>query len=323
LSFAGSLFSISGTAHDFSSIRCKKQPQSTIKREGKCDIGNGTKYNIGFDLKRKFLGLIEFCYDTERHITLNTRYILSKSVGAHEDNLHTSIRVSNSNFDSGDKRPPEGPYSCKNQIRALEHLLGSVTQANKYINCGYESDMFLVKCSLAPRDDFLFGYQKEATSYHINTAPQWKVIRIGNWDILERRIRRYARKHKSDLTIVTGTINITTLPDIFGVERHIYLPEGPGSSAFLPVPALFWKLVQDRARNAGIVFVVVNNPYHHDLLTHRYVVCTDICSSTSSWFHGWNRLDVSSGYVYCCTLGEFGTKFGIKPFPFKAKYVLR
>jgi hypothetical protein len=315
------MFSISGTAHDFISIRCKKPPQATIKQEGRCDIGNGTKYNIGFNLKRKFLGLIEVCYDTSKHSTLNTRYILSKSVGNHDVSVHTSTRFSSSNFGSGNTRSPEG--FCKNQIGALEHILGSITQANKYIDCGYRSNMYLDKCHLAPYDDFVFRYQKKAVSYYINTAPQWKAINVGNWDILERRIRRYASKQKADLTIVTGTINVTTLPDIFGTERYLYLPEDAGSSPTVPVPALFWKLVQDKARNAGIVFVVVNNPYHHDLLTRGYVICTNICSSTLSWFDGWNRLDVSSGYVYCCAVDEFGTKSGIKPFPFRAKYVLR
>jgi DNA/RNA endonuclease G (NUC1) len=317
------MFSISGTAHDFNSIRCKKPPQPTIKQERRCDIGNGTKYNIGFNLKRKFLGLIEVCYDTVKHSTLNTRYILSKSIGNPDVNDYTNIRFTSSNFNRGHTGSLEDMYSCKNQIRAVEYILGSITQANKYINCDYRSNMYLDRCHLAPYDDFLFGYQKKAVSFFINTAPQWKAIHIGNWDILERRIRRYANKQKADLTIVTGTINITTLPDIFGTERYVYLPEDTRSSPIVPVPALFWKLVYDKARSAGIVFVVVNNPYDHDLLTHGYVLCTNICSSTSSWFDGWNRLDVSSGYVYCCTVNEFATKSGITPFPFRAKYVLR
>jgi hypothetical protein len=308
------MFSISGTAHDFTSIRCKNPPEPTIKKESRCDIGTGTKYNIGFSLKRKFLGLIEICYDTAKHGTQNTRYILSKVIGNHND--HTSIRLS-----SGNTTPP-GDF-CKNQIRALEHILGSMTQANKYINCDYRSDMYLERCHLAPHDDFLFGYQRRAASYYINTALQWKAIDIGSWDILGRRIRRYARKQKSDLIIVTGTINVTTLPDVFGTEKYVYLPEDSRSSSTEPVPAVFWKLVQDKTRNAGIVFVVVNNPYQHDLLTRGHIICTDICSNTSSWFDDWNRLDVRSGYVYCCTVDEFGTKSGIRPFPFRAKYVLR
>ncbi|XP_023721167.2 uncharacterized protein LOC111871958 [Cryptotermes secundus] len=318
----GSIFSISGTSHDFSSIRCKKPPQPTIKQEKRCAVGNGTQYNIGFNLKRKFLGLIEICYDIAKHSTISTRYILSKSVGNHDVNDYTNISFSSSNFGSGNTGSPEDLYTCKNQIRTLGHILGSITQANKYINCDYRSNKYLDRCHLAPYEDFLFGYQKKAASFYINTAPQWKAINIGNWDILERRIRRYASKQKADLTIVSGTINVTTLPDIFGTERYVYLPEDPRSSSVVPVPALFWKLVHDKARNAGIVFVVVSNPYHHDLLTRGYVACTDVCSSTPSWFGGWNRLDVSSGYVYCCTVNEFGTKSGIKPFPFRAKHVL-
>jgi hypothetical protein len=312
------MLSISGTAHDFRTIRCKTEPKSTIKQEGRCDIGNGTKYNIGFNLKRKFLGLIEVCYDTTRHITLNTRHILSKSIGTHDDNFYRNIGL-----DSADTRSPEDLRSCKNHMRALELLLGSMAQASKYINCGYKSDMYLDRYHLAPREDFPLRYQKIAASYYINTAPQWRAIHTGNWDILERRIRRYVSRQKVDLTIVTGTMNVTTLPDRFGTDRYLYLPEDHRSNSSLPVPALFWKLVQDKTRNAGIVFVMINNPYDHDLQAHGYVLCTDICSGTSSWFDGWNRLDVRSGYVYCCTVDEFATKSGIKPFPFKAKYVLR
>jgi hypothetical protein len=86
-SVADSTFSISGAAYNFNAIRCKLPPQSTIKEEGSCDIGTGKKYNIGFKLKRKFLGLIEVCYDTAQQSTINAMYLLSKSVGYHDVKL--------------------------------------------------------------------------------------------------------------------------------------------------------------------------------------------------------------------------------------------
>jgi hypothetical protein len=316
------MFSISGAAYSFYSIRCKEPPQSTVKEEGLCDIGNGKLLNIGFKLKRKFLGLIEVCYDTVRHSTLSTRYILSRYAENHEVGFQRNDSFSKSSFRSDNTKAFDDFYSCKNQIRTLGHTLGSLAQAGKYINCDHRSSIYLGKCHLAPHDDFLFVYQANAASYYINTAPQWKAINDGNWHILENRIRRYASTHKSDLTVVTGTLSVTTLPDLNGTDRYLYLSKDLRNKLTLPVPALFWKLVHDRARNAGIVFVGVNNPYHYDILARGYVICTDICSRAISWFDGWNRFDVRHGYVYCCAVDEFRVKSGIKPFPFRAKYVL-
>jgi hypothetical protein len=322
-SVADSTFSISGSAYDFNSIRCKASPQSTIKEEGRCDIGNGKKYNIGFKFKRKFLGLIEVCYDTAKYLNLNTIYTLSKSVGYQDVNVQMSSLVSNSGFGSDNTRTPHDFYSCKNQVKTLGHILGSLTQAKKYINCNQKSKLYFDKCHLAANEDFLFGYLKNATNYYINTAPQWKVISTGNWNILDSRIRRYASIHNADLTIVTGTMNVTKLQDASGMDRDLYLSKNMRNEPIVPVPAVFWKVVLDRPRNAGIVFVCVNNPYHYDVSTRGYVICTNICNSTTSWFDGWNRLDVRYGYVYCCAVDEFRSKSDIKPFPFSAKHILR
>lgn len=320
---ADSTFSISGAAYNFNSVRCKLPPQSIIKEEGGCGIGNGTKYHIGFKLRRKFLGLIEVCYDTAKHSTLNAVYILSKDVGYQDVNSQTNSYISGSDFRSDNTRTPDDFYSCKNQFKTLGHILGSSIQAKKYINCNHKSKMYFDKCHLAPSDDFLFGYQKIATSYYINTAPQWKAISTGNWNILDNRIRRYASTHKVDLTIVTGTMNVTTLQDASGTERNLYLSKDLRNKSTVPVPAVFWKLVLDRPRSAGIVFLCINNPYHHDIYIRGYVICTNICNSTTSWFDGWNRLDVRLGYVYCCTVDEFRAKSRIKPFPFSARHILR
>jgi hypothetical protein len=321
-SVADSTFSISGAAYNFNAIRCKLPPQSTVKEEGSCDVGSGKKYNIGFKLKRKFLGVIEVCYDTAKQSTLNAMYILSKSVGYHDVNLNMNSHFASSGFGTENTRTTDEFYSCKNQIKTLGHILGSPTQAKKYINCNHNSNMYFDKCHLAPKEDFLFEYQKNAATSYINTAPQWKAISTGNWNILQQRIRRYASIHKVDLTVVTGTMNVTTLQDAAGTERELYLSKDMRNKPTVPVPAMFWKLVLDRTRNAGIVFVCVNNPYHYDIHTRGYVICTNICNSTTSWFDGWNRLDTSQGHVYCCTLDEFRSNSHIKPFPFRARHIL-
>jgi hypothetical protein len=203
-------------------------------------------------------------------------------------------------------------------------ILGSSSQAKKYINCNHISNMYFDKCHLAPTEDLLFEYQKKAATYYIIRAPQWRAISTGNWDILQQRIRRYTSIHKVDLTVVTGTMNVTTLQDASSAEKGLYLSKDMRNKPTVPVAAMFWKLVLDRPRNAGIMFVCVNNPYHYDIHTRGYVICTSICNSTTtSWLDGWNRLDIRQGYVYCYTLDEFRQKSHIKPFPFRARYILR
>jgi DNA/RNA endonuclease G, NUC1 len=321
-SVADSTFSISEAAYNFKAIRCKLPPQSTIKEEGSCDIGTGKKYNIGFKLKRKFFGLIEVCYDTANQSTLNTKHRLSKSVGNHDFKLQMNSHFRSSGFGTENTRMPDDFYSCKNQLKTLERLLGSSTQAKKYINCNHKSNMYLDNCHLAPKGDFLFEYQKKAANFYINTAPQWKAISTGNWNILQLKIRRYASIRKVDLTVVTGTMNVTALQDASGTDRDLYLSKDTRNKPTVPVPAVFWKLVLDTPRKAGIVFVCLNNPYHYDIRTSDYVICTDICNSTTSWLDGWNRLDITKGYVYCCTVDEFRLKSNIKPFPFRARNIL-
>jgi hypothetical protein len=119
-----------------------------------------------------------------------------------------------------------------------------------------------------------------------------------------------------DLTIVTGTLNVTSLPDLFGVHQKLYLNKDENST-LIPVPGLLWKLIHDRTRNAGIMFLVVNNPFLHDLQTSGYIICDCVCEITWYWFDGWNRSDMKKGFVYCCTIDDFRSKTGTKPFSFR------
>ncbi|XP_069688118.1 uncharacterized protein [Periplaneta americana] len=310
----GSEFSINSLPYDFYSLRCIRPPQPKIKEEGSCDIGQGKKYNIGFNLKRKFFGLIEICYDTRNQSALNARYILSKTVPSLEENKILA-RVDHTTT-------PTDVYSCKSQAKYVAGILGSQNQVKQFIKCDYGRLQYLAKHHLVPASDFLFEYQKKATSYYINTVPQWESISSGNWRILEDRIRVFANKQKSDLTIVSGTLDVTSLPDVKGVERKLYLNRDKKGNVIVPVPALFWKLVLNHNKNSGIVFIGVNNPYHRDLFRLGFIICTNICGNTVSWFSGWNRMDLSQGFIYCCAVNDFKLKAGIYPFPYSAKYLL-
>jgi len=315
--FPGPVFSINEASHNFSSIRCFKSPESTVKDDGYCIVPSVVKGRIGYNLKFGFLEVIEVCYDILRHITAHTKHTLHRNVVSNESEMDRKNYILLEFFET-----PDQFYTCENQIASLGHFLHSETLAKRFISCDNGSDMYLTKAHLVPRNDFLYQFQRKTTSYDVNTAPQWQTINSGNWRILENRIRRYANTNNVDLTIVTGTLNVTTLPNLSDVQKHLYLTKGRNTNITLPLPALFWKLVHDRTSNSGIVFLLVNSPYHNNPVKSGFVVCDCICSKTTSWFDGWNRFDTRRGYVYCCTVRDFKLKTGINPYPFWIKNIL-
>lgn len=309
------MFTINGALYNLSSITCDLPPQSAVKEVGHCNTVNVVKGSIGFNLEDEFLELIEVCYDTVKQITVHARHILNKNIVNEESGVDRKKNILLELFET-----PNQFYICKNQIASLAKLLISQIHAERYITCNKEGDAFLTKAHLVPKSDLLFEFQKKTSSYDINTAPMWQTINTGNWRILENRIRRYANSHKADLTIITGTMNVMTLPNLFGMHQDLYLTNGEKSKA---VPALFWKLVHDRITNAGIVFLLVNNPYHQNLQARGYIVCDCVCGKAKSWFDGWNRFDRRKGYVYCCTIDDFQLKTGMKSFFFRVRNLLR
>jgi hypothetical protein len=312
-SFSDSIFFINEEPYNFSSIRCDIPPASTIKEVGKCNLANVVKGSIGFNLRNEFLEVIEVCFDTVNNITVQTRHTLNRNIVRDESEDDRKNYILLELFET-----PDQFYTCKNQVANLGHLLGPQTHVHRYINCDKGGDMYLTKAHLVPKSDFLFEFQQKTTSYNINTAPQWQTINTGNWRILENRIRRYANNHSADLTIVTGTLNVKTLPHLLGVQQH----KGLQNNATMALPALFWKLVHDRTRNAGIVFLIINDPYVDYRHIFSYTVCNCVCSKTTSWFHGWNRFNMKKGYVYCCTVDNFRANTGMTLYPFRVRNLL-
>ncbi|XP_069688092.1 uncharacterized protein [Periplaneta americana] len=307
-------FRIDRTIYNFSQIICQKPPPITHRNVGHCSNQTEEKVQIGFRVGRGFISLIEACYDVVRDIPVTTRHILRKYVKRVETeddrrNFHKR-RIA-------DHR--ENVFRCENQFANLETLIRSSTEARRYINCKEGGDMYFVRGFLAPISDFLPGYQFEEKSYVYNTAPQWLTANVGNWLHLENKIRSYVNKKNTDLAIMTGTLQVTTLPDYVGVERHLYLD---AQARKTPVPALFWKLLHDQSRNAGIVFIGVNNPYHSSPRAHGYIICTCMCSKAKGWFNDRNRFDTQKGYIYCCTVEEFVHKTNIFSVSFNVRKIL-
>ena len=244
--------------------------------------------------------------------------LCSRRIQNRDTEAARSSYFSASNFGKDLQEVPDTFYTCKKQLEKFAYLLGSTAQAKKYIICG---SYYLTRGHLAPNADFMFGYQQKATTYYINTAPEWHTINSGNWKILEGAIRKYASNMDTDLTVATGTLNVGTLPDIKAQEKPLYMATDSDNKPTVPVPALLWKLVVDKSRNKGIVFIGVNDPHHPNVEKRGYIVCKDVSEQTTSWFDGWDRFKVPRGYVYCCSVSDFSANTGIK-IPFKVKTLL-
>ncbi|PSN51507.1 hypothetical protein C0J52_00719 [Blattella germanica] len=312
----GSTFAISALPYEFGDIRCQKPPQSTIQEQRRCEVGDGKLLNIGFKLKRTFLGLIQVCFDPVKHATVSAMHLLSKNIKRRENDVSRTSYFSAASFGKDLMEVPNVFYTCKKQIDNLGFLLGSRAQAQKYLVCG---SYYLARGHLAPNADFMFGYQQKATSYYVNTAPQWHTINSGNWKLLEASVRKYASDMAKDLTVVTGTLDVASLPDATGTEHNLYMTTTADLKPAVPVPALLWKLVLDKSTQRGIVFVGVNDP--HPSGRRRSVICKDVCDATTSWFVGWDRHKVPRGLIYCCTVDDFASKSGIK-IPFRVRGLL-
>lgn len=59
---------------------------------------------------------------------------------------------------------------------------------------------------LAAKSDFVYRTEQQATFFYGNTAPQWSVLNIGNFAILEEEIRNLA-KGRGPLTVYSGKEN--------------------------------------------------------------------------------------------------------------------
>jgi hypothetical protein len=220
-----SIFSVNDALYNLSSIRCDKPPQSTVKDRGHRNATNTLKGSIGFNLENEFLEVIEVCYDILKQITVHTRHILNRNIISDEREEDRKNYILLELFET-----PDRLYTCKNQILNLGNLLHSQTHIQRYIDC----DMYITKVHLVPKNDLLFEFQQKITSYDVNTVPIWQTINTGNWRILENRIRRYENIHNVDPTIVTGTLNVTSLPDLFGVHQKLY-PNKDENSTLMPV----------------------------------------------------------------------------------------
>jgi hypothetical protein len=110
---------------------------------------------------------------------------------------------------------------------------------------------------------------------------------------------------------------VAKLLDKNNKEHPIFLTKDLNNNDAIPVPEQMYRIVYDQVMRRGIVFLGINNvEINHN--TSKLMICQDICEQSMSFFTGWNRMNASKGYIYCCTLSDFLTSSGLKSaFPVK------
>lgn len=297
---SGSNYNLDQSSYTLNDIRCTQEVESSIKHVGSCTGGN-KRLQIGYPMhQNEFLNLIDICFNENALIPSYLNYTLVEGIERRQMVEELDNPDKTDYFNTLPNRP-QNYYSCSNQQSVVGTILGSQSLARQKIVCT-ETSNFLVKTYLASCSDFVYHSQQNSARYYINSIPMWLSITNGNWEKLENEIRLYASnisRESSDLIIYTGTLGITTLPDHRKVQKPIYL----ASDNKLPVPQWVWKVVYEPHVKEGIVFILVNNPYHL-----KFAGCRCVCPQTK-WTLAWNRRDRSKGYIYCCTVENFRSVF--------------
>ncbi|XP_063923880.1 uncharacterized protein LOC135138000, partial [Zophobas morio] len=157
------------------------------------------------------------------------------------------------------------------------------------------------KGHLAPRADFLYKFQRDATFFYPNVAPQILEFNRGNWEILENAIAVITQTgFYGDATVLTGTLNVLNVAQN-GTVAPLYLVPNTHQ---IPVPEYFWKFVFYPNVGVAQVFFGLNNPIPDADQGQRFE--TQICPNVfqniqADWQLGQiNNNNPVRGIIYAC-----------------------
>ena len=282
---------------EFLNLGCSKEVQETVKKTGTCYDGS-TLAEIGWDIGDTFVNQLTICHD---EVTANTLYSIDRVEGA-------SIAATDTSFARpGFRKGPffrgidiDGAYSQSGQEKMLQHILGKDKAASYF---DISKQWYLARGHFAPDGDFIDAGHQDATYYYINTAPQWQAFNNGNWKYLETAVRNIASERSITYTTYSGGFDVLELADEDGDMQPIYLANDSEGYAIVPVPKYYWKVVHDPIDKAATVFIGINNPHLTELAAED-VFCNDVCDKLSEWMDD-RRLELGSGYMFCCSVSDF------------------
>jgi len=230
-------------------------------------------HNIGFQLmERDFIGLIEVCFDHLHYTTLYTNFTIVSGV----DKEHQT----------GDR-----PRYFKNNY--FNGITPSIEDAYKE-----RSPRDIDRGHLAAWADFTYFSQRLATQYYINVVPQWNTFNGGNWRTLEERIRKMAREDNTDLVVYAGSCSPS---NEVNTGKYMYLARSTRNrQVVVPVPEQLFRIVYNQNTKRSLVFLGINRVH-----SRQHTACKDNCHEIEPFFKGFNRKDITKGYIYCCRLTDF------------------
>uniref|UniRef100_A0A182NNC4 DNA/RNA non-specific endonuclease domain-containing protein n=1 Tax=Anopheles dirus TaxID=7168 RepID=A0A182NNC4_9DIPT len=288
---SGSTFLLNGLPTNISSIVCTKVVTGDYQPTNEACENAGTIRNIGFDVSSVgFVKHFSVCYNSQTASTVYTKHVINGD--SIYDSIVESYRPSFKVIGVPTSVLVDTSYTIKSQQTRLTELLGSSTQAAKYVN----SMTYLARGHMTPDADGIFRTWQWDTYFYVNVAPQWQKVNGGNWLIVEKAVRNVADRLQRDILVYTGTSGSLTLPHANGTEVPITL-----NANGITVPKWTWKIVKSASADAAIAIITNNDPYRTSI-QYSDLLCNDICR-----LYGWYvpSFDVfSKGFTYCCTVSS-------------------
>ncbi|XP_017081340.1 uncharacterized protein LOC108114738 [Drosophila eugracilis] len=290
-----------GGLYDLQDFVCTSWPTYTARRTSRPCNGGTDLLEVGFQLSDStfddFLQTYDVCHNELSEVTRYVHHVL------HPGSAQYQRSVSRPSFIPGDFYGGKDVNTLYTQIQqniTISEILGM--DASPYFNIS--GNVYLARGHMSAKTDFVFGAAQQASFFFVNVAPQWQTFNGGNWERVEDSVRKFVADENITADCYTGTWGVSTLPDVDGVERELYLDFDENNNGLIPVPKLYYRVVIDRESRKGIVLLGVNNP-HADLeqIEKDYIICNDI-GEQLSWV-SWTKEDLKKGYSYACTVEDF------------------
>ncbi|KAJ7374446.1 hypothetical protein OS493_007552 [Desmophyllum pertusum] len=172
------------------------------------------------------------CYNKDTLIPDFTGHIVRPNIGGKKEipYLEQMLNMCFSHF--------QGPRGATDEDYRTE------LQRGLYGNYNLQSQQFFARGHLTPKADFTTDEERAYTMITTNIAPQWQLFNGGNWENLEKALRKYATQTNHVLYVFTGTGGKATNEkgDVIKLNKRVLAPKW------------YWKAVCDPIAKQSVFF---------------------------------------------------------------------